>query len=42
MITGYKASDRVLEVAQTIGMGLILLLVVYANGADIVRFIIGK
>ena len=42
MITGYKASERVLEVAQTIGMTLILLLVVYANGADIVRFLIGR
>ncbi len=42
MITGYKASDRVLEIAQTIGMILILLLVVYANGADVVRAIFGK
>lgn len=42
MITGYKASDRVLEVAQTIGMTLIILLVVYANGADVVRAILGK
>lgn len=42
MVTGYKASDRVLEVAQTIGMSLIILLVIYANGADIVRAVMGK
>lgn len=42
MVTGYKASDRVLEIAQTIGMTLIILLVLYANGADIVRGIMGK
>ncbi len=37
IITGKKASDKVLEVAQTIGMLLLLALVIYANGADIVR-----
>lgn len=42
MVTGYKASEKVLEVAQTIGMILVLALVVYANGADIVRFFLSK
>ncbi len=42
MLTGYKASDRVLEIAQYIGMSIILLLVLYANGADVVRYIISK
>lgn len=40
VITGRKVSDKVLEVAQTIGMILLLALVLYANGADIVRAII--
>lgn len=39
IITGKKASDKVLEVAQTIGMVLLLALMLYANGADIVRAI---
>lgn len=37
MITGRKVSDKVLEVAQYIGMALILLLVLYANGNDIFK-----
>lgn len=37
MITGRKASDKVLEVANTIGFVFLLLLLVYANGADIFR-----
>lgn len=37
VITGRKVSEKVLEVAQTIGMILLFALVIYANGADIVR-----
>ena len=37
MITGRKVSDKVLTIAQYIGMGLILLLMLYANGMDIFR-----
>ena len=37
MITRRKVSDKVLEIAQYIGMGLILLLVLYANGNDIYK-----
>lgn len=37
MITGRKVSDKVLEVAQYIGMILILALVLFANGNDIYR-----
>ena len=39
IITGKKASDKVLETAQTIGMLLLLALMLYANGADIFRAI---
>ncbi len=38
MITGRKVSDRVLEIAQYVGLGIILVLLVYANGNDIYRF----
>ena len=37
MITGRKVNDKVLEVAQYIGMVLILALVLFANGNDIYR-----
>lgn len=40
MITRRKPSDRFLEVAQYIGLMLILALVIFANGNDIFRFII--
>lgn len=40
MLTGRKPSDKVLEVAQYIGLGIILLLLIYANGNDIYRFFI--
>ncbi len=39
MITGRKPSDKFLEVAQTIGMILLILLMVYALGNDIIRSI---
>ena len=37
MVTGRKVSDKVLEVAQYIGMALILALVLFANGNDIYK-----
>ncbi len=37
LVTGRKPSDKFLEVAQTIGMILLLALLIYANGSDIVR-----
>ena len=37
IITGRKPSDKFLETAQMIGMGLLLLLLVYANGNDLFR-----
>lgn len=40
MITGRKLSDRFLEVAQYIGLFLLLGLLIYANGNDIYRFFI--
>ena len=38
MITGRKPSDKFLEYAQIVGLSLLLLLVLYANINDIVRF----
>ncbi len=40
MITGRKVSDRVLEIAQYIGLAILLLLLLYANGNDIYRFFV--
>lgn len=40
MITGRKVSDKVLEIAQYIGLAIILLLLIYANGNDIYRVFI--
>ena len=37
MVTGRKVSDKVLEVAQYIGMALIFALVLFANGNDIYK-----
>ncbi|MGC4058255.1 MAG: RIP metalloprotease RseP [Chitinophagaceae bacterium] len=37
MITGRKVSDKVMEVATTIGLVLLLGLMLYANGMDIVK-----
>lgn len=37
MITRRKPSDKFLEVLQYIGLGLLLLLMIYANGSDIIR-----
>lgn len=38
MVTGRKVSEKVLLVAQYIGLGLLLCLLLYANGNDIYRF----
>ena len=38
MITGRKVSDKVLEVAQYVGLFLILALLIYVNGNDFYRF----
>lgn len=40
VITGRKPSDKFLEWAQMIGMSLLILLLLYANGMDIVRLFI--
>lgn len=42
MITRRKVSDKVLEYAQTIGMIILLALMLYANGGDIFRAIMGE
>ena len=40
MISGRKVSDKILEGAQYVGLFIILLLLLYANGNDIYRFFI--
>ena len=40
MVTRRKPSDKFLEIANTIGLVFLLLLLVYANGNDIYRFFI--
>ncbi len=42
VVTGIKPSDRVIEVANTIGFVLVLGLLLYANGLDVFRAIVGK
>ena len=37
VVTGKKVNDKVMEVATTIGMVLLLGLLLYANGLDIFR-----
>ena len=37
MITRRKPSDRFLEIAQSVGLIILLILLVYANGNDIIR-----
>jgi regulator of sigma E protease len=39
MITGRKPHDKVLEVAQMIGIILLLGLFIYANANDVMRFL---
>ena len=40
MVTGRRPSDKFLEVMQYIGLAILLVLLVYANGNDIYRFFI--
>ncbi len=40
MLTGRKVSDRVLVAAQYVGLGILLLLLLYANGNDVYRFLL--
>ncbi len=40
IITGRKLSDKFLEAAQYVGLAIILVLLLYANGNDIYRFFI--
>ena len=40
VVTRRKPSEKFLEYAQMFGMGLLILLLLYANGMDIVRFFI--
>jgi regulator of sigma E protease len=42
MITGKAVHQRVLEIAQMVGMFLLLGLLLYANGMDIVRLFSGN
>ena len=41
MVTGKEAPQKVLEVAQYIGIFLLLGLMIYANGNDLIRWING-
>ncbi len=40
MLTGRKLSDRFLEIAQYIGLIILMALLIYANGNDIYRFFV--
>ena len=42
MITGKKPSDKFMNIALNVGMVLLLLLLIYANGNDIYKLIFGK
>jgi regulator of sigma E protease len=42
MVTGRKPGDKFLEYAQITGMVILLALVLYANGNDIFKLIVGK
>jgi regulator of sigma E protease len=41
MITGKKPSIKVLEIAQMIGFFLLLALLIFANGNDVMRALFG-
>jgi regulator of sigma E protease len=41
MVTGKEAPQRVLEIAQYVGIFLLLGLMIYANGNDLIRWING-
>ena len=40
LITGKKPSDTFLEKAQLIGMAILLTLLIYANGNDLIKFLV--
>lgn len=40
MITGWKPSERVMNIALNIGLGLLIILMLYANLNDVYRFVI--
>jgi regulator of sigma E protease len=42
IITGRKPSDKFLEYAQIVGMILLFGLLIYANGNDIIRYLIKR
>lgn len=42
MITGKKVSEKVMEIATTVGLVILLALMVYVNGLDILRIFKGK
>ncbi len=42
MITGRKPNDRFMEIAANIGMFLLLALLIFANGNDVIKLIMGK
>ena len=42
MITGRKPNDRFMEIAANIGMFLLLALLIFANGNDLIKLIMGK
>ena len=42
MLTGRKPSDKFMEVASNIGMFLLLALLIFANGNDLIKLILGK
>jgi regulator of sigma E protease len=39
VITGRKPSDKFMEYAQIVGMAIILILLLYANGNDVVKLL---
>ena len=40
IVTRRKPSDRFLEIANTIGFGFLIILLLYANGNDIYRYLL--
>ena len=42
MITGRKPNDKFMEIASNIGMILLLALLIFANGNDLIKLIMGK
>jgi regulator of sigma E protease len=42
MVSGKKPSDKFLERAQMVGFVLLITLLVFANGNDIYKAIVGK